>query len=201
MRAVRPRCPRCRDVPFRAVGEREINQQWATWLRHRMRIAGFTTPTEMGRASGVDQSVISRWLNEGRTPQVDQLRKIAGPLDATMLDLLIAAGYVAPDEVNVTEAATTVLADVAEAIKNDTDLIEEARAHLLSQYDLLLRLSPSPSVARGKKTPRTKTPSEQHPLRAVARGGDPAHREQVSRMARRVREQHDNDGEGTEDST
>src|SRR5438309_1741410 len=49
-RAVRPRCPRCRAVPFRAVGEREINQQWATWLRHRMRIAGLTTSTARGRA-------------------------------------------------------------------------------------------------------------------------------------------------------
>lgn len=184
------------------VGEREINEQWAAWLRRRMRTAGFGTPTELGRASGVDQSVISRWLNEGRTPQVDQLRKIGGPLDASMLDLLIAAGYVARDEIDVTEAATTtVLADVAEAIRQDAGLIEEARAHLLTQYDLLRRLSPSPSEARGKQTPRrAKTPSDQPPLRAVARGGDPAHREEVSRMARRVREQQTH-GEGTEDKT
>lgn len=189
-----------RTVP--AVGEREINERWATWLRRRMRVAGFTTPTELGRASGVDQSVVSRWLNEGRTPQVDQLRKIAGALDATMLDLLIAAGYVEPDEIDVTDASTTtIFADVAEAIKQDTDLIEEARTHLLNQYDLLRRLTPSPSEARGKKAARrVKSPPDQSGLRAVARGGNPAHREEVSRMARRVREQHTN-GEGTEDST
>jgi len=164
-----------RTVPA-VSGEREVNERWATWLRRRMRTAGVATPTELGRASGVDQSVISRWLNEGRTPQVDQLRKIATPLRATMLDLLIAAGYVSPDELGVTETpSSAVVADVAEAIKGDAALIDEARLHLLNQYELLRRLSPETSVPRGRKTAKRPTSpgAEPRPLRAAARRGKP----------------------------
>jgi len=167
-----------RTVPA-VSGEREVNERWATWLRRRMRAtAGVGTPTELGQASGVDQSVISRWLNEGRTPQVNQLRKIATPLRATMLDLLIAAGYVSPDELGVTDTpSSAVVADVAEAIKRDADLIDEARLHLLNQYALLRRLGPDePSETPARKTSRRPASPDApvaRPIRAAARRGKP----------------------------
>jgi transcriptional regulator with XRE-family HTH domain len=185
------------------MGEREVNQRWATWLRRRMRSANIATPTELGRESGVDQSVISRWLNEGRTPQVDQLRKIATPLRASMLDLLVAAGYVGPDEVVADDSAGSgkFLVSIYEAIDQDEALLDEAKQHLRNQYELLLRVAPqpSPSVAAGRERSRRaqNPPGEPRRLRPVARGGDPADREEISRRARKVREQHDN-GEGTD---
>lgn len=154
------------------MGDREINEQWAAWLRRRMRTKNYSTPTELARASDVDQSVISRWLNEGRTPQVDQLRKVAGPLEASMLDLLVAAGYVTRAEVTGVEAAwaepTTI--DVSDAIESDPTLIEEARTHLLAQYQMLRDLS---VLRSSKDTERPKTSAGQKPLRAVARKRQP----------------------------
>jgi len=118
------------------------------------------------------------WLNEGRTPQVNQLRKIATPLRATMLDLLIAAGYVSPDELGVTDTpSSAVVADVAEAIKRDADLIDEARLHLLNQYALLRRLGPDePSETPARKTSRRPASPDApvaRPIRAAARRGKP----------------------------
>lgn len=142
------------------VGDREINEKWAAWLRSRMRARSIDSPTALAKASGVDQSVISRWLNEGRTPQVDQLRKIADPLKATMIDLLIAADYVRREE--VTGEPAPDLLDVPDAIERDTALIDEARAHLLNQYELLRRLSEKAATQEAAR-----------PLRAVARKRSP----------------------------
>lgn len=134
------------------------------------------------------------------TPSLGSLLQAASALrmsDRDTDDLIVKAGH-PPLPKRYTDGARPL--SVIEAVENDPDLIEEARAHLLNQYDLLRRLTPSPSVPRGKQIPRRTKRSDEPPLRAVARGGDPAHREQVSRMARRVREQQTH-GEGTEDST
>lgn len=135
------------------------------------------------------------------TPSLGSLLQAASALrmsDRDTDDLIVKAGH-APLPKRYADAARPM--SVVEAVENDPELLEEAKQHLLNQYELLLRLAPSPSVARGKQSSRrAKTPSDTPPLRAVARGGDPAHREEVSRMARRVRQQQTN-GEGTEKST
>lgn len=83
----------CRRTYLACVPDRDVNDSWADYVRRRMRERGITGPSALAKRSGVDQSVISRWLNEGRTPQVEQLRKVAEPLGTDLRALLIAAGY------------------------------------------------------------------------------------------------------------
>lgn len=174
---------------------------FGAWLSAQMTKCGFANNVELEHVTGIGNTTISRWRNETMAPSVDQLRKLEGPLRTPLLELLVRAGVLSPEEAKVSrEQLRTIppvaVADVAEAVANDPDLIDEAKQHLLNQYELLRRLSPvakpSPSVARGKKSPRrTTTPSDQPELRAVARGGDPADRAEVARIARRAREQYE----------
>lgn len=132
------------------------------------------------------------------TPSLGSLLQAASALrmnDRDTDELITKAGH-PPLPRRYADTARPV--SVIEAVENDPDLLDEAKQHLVNQYELLRRLSPtaSPSVAPGKKAPRrTATPSDP-PLRAVARGGNPEDREEVSRMARRIRKQHEQ-GEGT----
>jgi hypothetical protein len=71
--------------------------------------------------------------------------------------------------------APVEISAVAEAILHDTELIEEARQHLLRQYELLKRVAPEKvSDHPAKQQPRRpETPVVQKPLRAAARRGKP----------------------------
>lgn len=144
------------------AGEREVNNAWATWLAQRMRAVGLPTPSDLARASGgqPDQSVVSRWLNEGRTPTIDLLRRVEGPLKTPLLELMVRAGHITAAEAKMTRELAMQTVDVPDAIREDPALIEEARAHLLNQYELLRRLS-SPDAAAAR------------PLRAAARKKPP----------------------------
>lgn len=76
-----------------------------------------------------------------------------------------------------------MISDVAEAIRRDTALIEEARQHLLNQYELLRRLSPP----QKSSPPRSRT----RDLRAVAHDGNPEDRAEIERRAREARRRHE----------
>jgi transcriptional regulator with XRE-family HTH domain len=156
----------CLAHAYLSTVARDVNDRWADWLRRRMRQCGYANPSELDRASGVDQSVISRWLNEGRTPQVAQLRKMTTALDVTMPQLLVAAGYVEHEELGGdTTVPHDVISDVADAILRDTELLEEAKEHLLKQYQLLRRLPPqktSPTSADAQEPPRPVVPPPDH---------------------------------------
>lgn len=102
---------------------REINESWASYVRERMRRQKVAGPSELARASGVDQSVISRWLNEGRTPTVDALRRIAGPLETSLLDLMVAAGHITADEAAHEREAAGVVTPLGDAAEDELDEI------------------------------------------------------------------------------
>lgn len=102
--AARVRCVRFgpgRRTYLAGVPTRDVNETWAAFIRARMKTHGMAGPSDLARASGVDQSVISRWLNEGRTPTVDALRRLVAPLKTSLRDLLIAAGHATEEDLPV----------------------------------------------------------------------------------------------------
>ncbi len=156
--------------------QRDINNAFAEWLRAQMKSRGY--PTEPARAggrtrladdAGVSLSVISRALNEGRTPDVDSLRNIGHVLGYSLGEMLIRAGKATADELPVRPKAATPEGGrrpgVLEAIDADPQLLPEAKEHIRNQYQLLLRVQEL-SVPEGKKTRQTGTGRT---LRQVAR--------------------------------
>lgn len=116
---------------------------WATWLGERMAYLGFATNSDLARAAGIPDSVISRWRTAGTTPLVEQLRRLSVPLQAPMLELLVAAGYLSSEEAEVTEFAEPVRRpkDAREAIGMDEELPPDLKHLLLAQYDAMLAVA------------------------------------------------------------
>lgn len=185
------------DHALTVLRVREANEGWARYVRQVVDRQYEGNQSALAEAIGVSPSTVTRWI-DGATPTLAALHEIRDALGTPMVELLVAAGALkAPSDADGTvHEDRVVVTSIAEAIRSADDLIDEAKQHLLNQYELLRRLSPaaqpSPSVARGKKSPRrTTTPSDQPELRAVARGGDPADRAEVARIARRAREQYE----------
>lgn len=154
-----------------------VNQEFATWLYDAMRQAGYTPEpdrreagrTRFAEAAGISPATVTRALDNGRVPEPAILRKMANALGVVTLDAFLAAGYLLPDDVgepNLDGEATRpqlALVDVSAAIQHDPDLVDEARQHLLNQYDILRRFSSGLSSSKGTE----------RPLRAVARKRQP----------------------------
>lgn len=136
--------------------EREVNNAWAEWLGQRMRAVGLPNASDLARAAGgqPDQSVISRWLNEGRTPTIDALRRVEKPLKTPLIELLVRAGHLTAAEARI--PARFERPNTEDSL-DLTLLSEETRQHIRSQYELLRRVPPE----------RATQPTR--PLRAVAR--------------------------------
>lgn len=82
-----------------------MNESWADYLRRAMTDAGYDPDgvrsggrTRLAEDSGVSLPVISRSLNEGRTPDPSTLRALAGPLRKTYRELLIKAGHATEED-------------------------------------------------------------------------------------------------------
>jgi transcriptional regulator with XRE-family HTH domain len=73
---------------------------FASWLRKAMKARQIRTPSDLAKRSGVDQSLISRWLRDGTQPALPALRRVALVLDVPLLDLMVVAGHIEPTEAN-----------------------------------------------------------------------------------------------------
>ncbi len=78
--------------------DRHDDATWACWLRARITATAYPSLSELARVSGINVSVISRWLTQGSTPTVAHLRQLSGPLDTPLLELLVAAGHLSAAE-------------------------------------------------------------------------------------------------------
>jgi transcriptional regulator with XRE-family HTH domain len=63
-----------------------------------MTAAGCNTASELARKTGIGEAQISRWLRGQTTPDVPNLRRLSKPLRRPLLELLVAAGHVEPEE-------------------------------------------------------------------------------------------------------
>ena len=119
-----------------------------TWLPTAMRRRGMLSNRDLSRATGVSDSVISRWLTAGTVPTVPQLRLLTAALDVDLLDLMVLAGHLTPEERWPDRGAVTDTEQLLRAAPLDDDL----RRVVLTAW----RSAQSLQALRGR-TPRTPT--------------------------------------------
>lgn len=116
---------------------------WADWLAARMAATGFTANSDLARATGVPDSVISRWRTSGTIPSIGQLRRLCPALQVSLLELLVAAGHLTKDEAGVTTFSQPVRVPrtTLDAIRHDPHLDDDLKHLLELQYDAMLALA------------------------------------------------------------
>jgi Uncharacterized Fe-S oxidoreductase len=98
--------------------------------------AGYRGPADLARASGLDVSVVSRWLR-GQRPTLDTLRSVSEPLGVPLLELAVWAGLITADEAG--QRAREVAISPEDALRADETLTEEGRRAGLASLDGLRR--------------------------------------------------------------
>lgn len=71
---------------------------FGSWLDRRMRERGFPRPADLSRATGIDASLIGRWLRGESLPGATNLRRLAPALDMVEVELFARAGHL-PDAI------------------------------------------------------------------------------------------------------
>lgn len=155
---MRPRKPKSAARPApRVLRVRQANERWASYVA---RLAARDRPAVLARRLGLPQSTITRWL-DGASPTIDKLRIITENLDIPLSVLLTEAGYTA--ELALAQGQPPVTSgtgndgsadDVRRAIMRDTALLDEAKQHLLNQYELLPPSESGPCAPGGRKVRR-----------------------------------------------
>jgi transcriptional regulator with XRE-family HTH domain len=128
---------------------------WAEWLAERMRGVGFEGNSDLARATGVPDSVISRWRTAGTTPSIGQLRRLQSALQMSLVELLVAAGHLTAEEAGVRSFTlpARVSRGTRDAISQDRELDDDLRHLLEVQYDAMLAIArarrPTPTATLG----------------------------------------------------
>jgi len=95
-------------------------------------------PTAWCRKVGLADATIFRWRDEGCEPDVATLKKVAEALERPLIDILIAANYITPDETGGYKAPERTY-DLLETLRLDTGLSpheREAHRHLHDAFAL-----------------------------------------------------------------
>lgn len=116
---------------------------WSIWLGERMDRLGFRTNSDLARAAGVPDSVISRWRTTATMPSLAQLRRLRGPLESPLLELIVASGQVTSDEVALPALPPPprTTRSTLDAIRSDDDLPPDLKQLLESQYTAMLAVA------------------------------------------------------------
>lgn len=162
---------------------------WGEWLTGQMRVCGFGSDDALAQAIGVAGTTVHRW-RKGAHPEVTQLRQLVEPLRTDLRTLLVVSGTLTERELGGRAGRTDPLT-AREVLENDQTLSAEARQILLAAYDTATAV---PEQARRSRRIQASSDRSDDSLRAVARGGKPEDREEVRRLARKARDQHDNGG-------
>lgn len=118
-------------------------QGWSAWLGARMAALGFEANSDLARASGVPDSAISRWRTAGTVPAISQLRRLTGPLQAGLLEMLVAAGHLTAEEAALREVVPPVREPrgTQDAIEMDPELPDDLKHLLVLQYEAMRALA------------------------------------------------------------
>lgn len=112
---------------------------WGDYLTRAMSNARMTQ-AELARATGISDSVISRWRRGESVPDLPNLRRLAVALRVPLLDLAVAAGHMSPAEARMRDQPKPPEVPVgagvdpellAELAESRPDEIEKVRAFLL----------------------------------------------------------------------
>jgi transcriptional regulator with XRE-family HTH domain len=81
------------------------------------------TQAQLARATGISDSVISRWRRDESAPDLPNLRKLASALRVPLLDLAVAAGHMSPAEARMKDRPDPPAAPVGAGV--DPDVLAE----------------------------------------------------------------------------
>lgn len=93
----------------------ESGSTWQVWVTRQMTRHGWTTQADVVRSSTLTKSAVSQWLDPEREqrPSVENCRKAAEAFGTPILEALVAAGHLTPEEARATYAAPTSIEDFA----------------------------------------------------------------------------------------
>lgn len=123
---------------------------WPDWLGSRMALLGYRTSSDLARTASIPDSVISRWRSGATSPSLAQLRRLRTPLQASLLELLVAARLLTSDEAQLHEPSrpAPAMRDVRDAVQRDPVLTDDLKHLLLKQYDAMVALAQARGGAR-----------------------------------------------------
>lgn len=117
------------------------------WARYVRRTSGDATGSEIEKTTGVRQSTVSRWLNEGTVPSPAHAAKFAQAYDGNVLEAFVAAGYLSEGEAGVPPRPEI---DFYSLVDDDEHLSPQAKIHLKNQYGLLKAASANGRAAQAR---------------------------------------------------
>jgi transcriptional regulator with XRE-family HTH domain len=118
------------------------------WARYVRRISGGAGGSEIEKKTGIRQSNISRWLNEGTIPQPAQAAKFAQSYGANVLEAFVAAGFLTEEEAGIPPRPGV---DFYAIVDEDPNLSQQSKIHLKNQYGLLRAASAHGRAAQARE--------------------------------------------------
>jgi transcriptional regulator with XRE-family HTH domain len=96
---------RCRTVlpvgNIRRTSADVADVTWQKYFEAATEAAEYKSSTELARASGVDDGRISKWRRGEPVPDLESCRKLARAWKRPILEVLVAAGHLNPDEARI----------------------------------------------------------------------------------------------------
>jgi transcriptional regulator with XRE-family HTH domain len=99
-----------------------------TFLDERLRAKGWR-PADLARASGVSESRISAWKNQGTPPTFASVLAVAKALDEPLVRVLVEAGMITKEEARQILAAYSTRELCAEIATRFDDLAAKVNSH------------------------------------------------------------------------
>ena len=85
---------------------------WWAWVQRHLDERGWTG-SDLARHAGINRSIIGRW-REGAQPEVPTARALAAALGHPLLEVLVAAELITPEEAGVTEVTVVTVAQMSD---------------------------------------------------------------------------------------
>lgn len=107
-RYYRDTAPQC--YPTHGADDVNVPREFAPWLRHLAKRAGYDLDTRGGQgaladAAGINRTILSRTLSSKSRPSIDTLRALAPLLPTTLRELLVRSGWTTEEELPAPDAA------------------------------------------------------------------------------------------------
>jgi transcriptional regulator with XRE-family HTH domain len=117
-------------VPYSALMKQEpAPVAPVSWWQYVVTVTGNAAQKEIAVATGIDQSSISRWQRGTNNPRAEAVVALARAYGRSPVEALVAAGYLASDELGVVEL-TTLTGDLRSASVDS--LLSELRRRVLA---------------------------------------------------------------------